>query len=248
MADEASTGLPASIEAAWGVRERPGKGPKPGLSLARIVEAAVVVATTDGLEAVSMGRVAKQLGAAPMALYRYVAAKDELLALMVDAAYGPPPQIIAAEGWRTGLGRWAHAHHEALLRHPWVLRIPDSGLPVTPHQVAWMDQALRSLGETTLDEATKLSVMILVNGFVRTVAQLAAQMDAAARVARETETEAMTDYGRQLLKLVDAERFPALYGVLSAGVLERDDDPPDAEFEFGLERILDGVGLLIDHS
>src|SRR5215472_7517901 len=85
------TELPAHVAAAWGVRGRPHKGPKPGLSLDRIVAAAVHVADTEGLAAVSMSRVATELGAAPMSLYRYVAAKDELLALMVDAAYGPPP-------------------------------------------------------------------------------------------------------------------------------------------------------------
>ena len=83
--------LPASVAAAWGVRGRPHKGPKPGLSLERIVAAAVQVADAEGLAAVSMSRVAAELGTAPMSLYRYVTAKDELLALMQDAAYGPWP-------------------------------------------------------------------------------------------------------------------------------------------------------------
>src|SRR3979490_2569423 len=80
--------LPASIEAAWGLRDRTHKGPKPGLSLGRIVEAGVKVAESEGLAAVSMSRIAAQLGSAPMSLYRYVSAKDELLALMVDSVYG----------------------------------------------------------------------------------------------------------------------------------------------------------------
>src|SRR5215469_11704523 len=83
--------LPAGLEAAWGLRGRPHKGPRPGLSLERIVAAAVRVADAEGLAAVSMSRVAAELGAAPMSLYRYVAAKGELLTLMVDAAYGPAP-------------------------------------------------------------------------------------------------------------------------------------------------------------
>ena len=75
-------GLPDAIAAAWGVRERPHKGPKPALSLPRIVEAAVRVADADGLDAVSMGRVASELGAAPMSLYRHVSGKEELLDLI----------------------------------------------------------------------------------------------------------------------------------------------------------------------
>src|SRR5580658_368521 len=104
----ASAGLPAGIAAAWGVRERPHKGPKPALSLSRIVDAAVRVADADGLDAVSMGRVARELGAAPMSLYRHLSAKEELLELMVDAAWGDPPAAPAAgEEWRAGLARWA---------------------------------------------------------------------------------------------------------------------------------------------
>ena len=85
------TELPASFEAAWGRGVRPSKGPKPGLSLARIVHAAVDVASAEGLAAVSMSRIASELGAAPMSLYRYLAAKDELLALMIDAAFRTLP-------------------------------------------------------------------------------------------------------------------------------------------------------------
>src|ERR1700683_2354800 len=78
-------GLPGSVAAAWGVRERSHKGPRPALSLGRIVAAAVRVADTEGLDAVSMGRVATEVGTAPMSLYRHVSAKEELLTLMVAA-------------------------------------------------------------------------------------------------------------------------------------------------------------------
>ena len=103
---EAPWELPASIEAAWGVRDRPHKGPKPGLSLPRIVEAGVRVAAAEGLAAVSMSRVAAELGASTMSLYRYVSAKDELLDLMVDAAWGPPPPLEPGQHWRDGLTRY----------------------------------------------------------------------------------------------------------------------------------------------
>src|SRR5215472_3584838 len=88
-AEAAPRSIPGSVTAAWGVRERPHKGPKPGLSLGRIVDAA--------------GRVAAELGTAPMSLYRHVSAKEELLTLMVDAAWGPALDGPApGEGWRTG--------------------------------------------------------------------------------------------------------------------------------------------------
>src|ERR1700761_8384639 len=80
--------LPATVAAAWGGRERSQKGPKPTLSLTRIVDAGVRVADSEGLDAVSMGRVAALLDTAPMSLYRHVSSKDELVKLMVDAALG----------------------------------------------------------------------------------------------------------------------------------------------------------------
>ena len=108
VTDKGGDALPESVAAAWGVRERPLRGPKPALSLPRIVAAAVRVADAEGLDAVSMGRVSAELGAAPMSLYRHVSSKEELLTLMVDAAWGESPPLRAlGEGWRAGLSRWA---------------------------------------------------------------------------------------------------------------------------------------------
>jgi AcrR family transcriptional regulator len=125
MEDQGATGLPASIEAAWGVRTRPSKGPRPALSLERIVAPAVRVAAGDGLQAVSMGRVASDLGVSTMSLYRYVGAKDELLALMADLTFEAPPAPRGPqESWREGLSRWAWTELAVYRRNPWVLRIP----------------------------------------------------------------------------------------------------------------------------
>src|SRR5688572_33096520 len=117
MDEVSDSGLPASLLAAWGRHDRPARGPRPGLSLARIVDAAVDVAASEGLAAVSMNRVAAELGTAPMSLYRYVAAKDELLELMVDAGVGPPPELTDGVGWRAGLAAWAQAVRAALRRN-----------------------------------------------------------------------------------------------------------------------------------
>jgi AcrR family transcriptional regulator len=245
MADDSDTGLPASIEAAWGLRERTKKGPRPGLSLERIVDAAVRIAAADGIAGVSMARVATELGTSTMSLYRYVAAKDELLALMADAAFGKPPVASDPdEGWRDGLSRWAWTYHDALRRHPWVLRIPITGPPSTPNEVAWLEDGLRSLGATGLGEAEKLSVILLLSGFVRNEATLATDIGAATAAAGGAEI--MPTWAQQLTRLTDADRFPALHAALASGVFDQDDDPDD-EFVFGLERLLDGVEVLVEN-
>jgi AcrR family transcriptional regulator len=248
MDDHSGTGLPASIEAAWGLRERPNKGPRPGLRLEQIVEAAMRVAAADGLAAVSMGRVAADLGVSTMALYRYVGAKDELLALMVDATAASPPAAPApGEGWRDGLARWARAELGIYRRHPWVLRIPISGPPATPNQVVWLERGLRCLRDTGLAEGEKLGVMLLLTGFVRSWATLEADLAEAARSAGAGAQDAVSGYGRLLARLTDPERFPALHAVIEAGVLDEPESPedPDADFDFGLERVLDGVEALV---
>jgi AcrR family transcriptional regulator len=277
--------LPASVAAAWGVRDRPHKGPRPGLSLERIVAAAVQVADAEGLAAVSMSRVAAELGTAPMSLYRYVTAKDELLALMLDAAYGPSPTGPAASGafphgpspagpptsqslprdpvrsgpaseppsvpgddagWRAGLSRWAWAMRAAMQRHPWVLHIAIRGLPTLPNEVAWFEEGLRCLQDTGLEENEKASAILLVSGYVRNAAMIDADIEAAVRASGKTPDEWMASYARTLTLLADPQRFPALTKFIAAGVFDRA-DPPEAEFTFGLDRILDGLAALI-HS
>jgi hypothetical protein len=173
-----------------------------------------------------------------MSLYRYVAAKDELLALMVDAAFDVPVAAPApGEDWRAGLARWAWTYHDALRRHPWVLQVEMSRPPVAPNQTAWLEDGLRSLGRTGLTEAEKLSVMLLLSGYVRNEAALTADFGTAGQ-------EIMPTWGRQLATLTDPERFPALHTALASGVFDHDDEPDD-EFVFGLERVLDGIDALV---
>ncbi len=243
--DEPDSRLPASIEAAWGGREAPRRGPRPALTLERIVKAAIAVAAADGLAAVSMSRVAREMGASTMALYRYVAAKDELLTLMVDAAIGAPAGASEPdEGWRDGLSRWAWGLHEAYRRQPWVLRIPITAPPPTPNQVAWLEDGLRSLRNTGLAEHEKPSVVLLLSGYVRNDSTLEADLAEGFMAAAPSPDDAMSRYSRTLLRLTDPERFPHLRAVLEAGVFDHADHPDD-EFRFGLDRILDGVAVLV---
>jgi len=233
--------LRPSIALAWGRAERPRRGPKPGLSLERIVAAGIGLAVTDGLGSVSMGRVAAELGASTMALYRYVPAKDDLLTLMVDTAFGPAPGAAEpGDGWRAGLARWAAGLRAAYQRHPWVLRVPLSGeLLLCPNNIAWMEDALRCLAGTPLPEQQKLSAILLVSGFVRNQATLTDDITAGA--GGEPEIPGL---GAAMSALIGPDGYPALRQAIASGALDDDSGIHD-EFIFGLTRILDGLDVLI---
>ncbi|MFH8729607.1 TetR/AcrR family transcriptional regulator [Streptomyces termitum] len=240
--------LPPAVEAAWGLRERPTKGPRPGLSLDRIVGAAVRLASEEGLGAVSMGRVAKELGASTMSLYRYVSAKSELYTLMQEAATGAPPPGLLDPGadWRANLARWAGAMRGIYLREPWLLRVPVSGPPATPNAVAWWEQALLAMDGTGLPPETRLSVTMLVAGFVKSEALMAAEVgEAMGAAGADGADEAMRRYARTLRRLAAPETYPRVAWVLGSGVLDEAGGPDD-EFRFGLDRILDGVAVLVE--
>jgi AcrR family transcriptional regulator len=249
MGDETETGLPASFEMAWGVRDRPTKGPRRGLSLEQIVAAGIHVANTEGIGGVSMGRVAKELGASAMSLYRYVASKDELLALMIDGAFGQVDTAVPAEGaWRARLWRWAEIELAAYRRFPWILRIPITGAPVMPNQLRFMEWGLRVLGGTGLEEHEKLSSVLLVTSFTRSFAMLSSDIAAGFESGDPTSARVMPDYGALIKKLTTAEEYPALHAVVDAGTFADDEgfDDLDHDFRFGLERVLDGIEALVN--
>ncbi|WP_026316204.1 TetR/AcrR family transcriptional regulator [Actinokineospora enzanensis] len=238
---DTDSGLPASLESAWGLRERPSRGPKRALSLERIVKAGVAVADQDGLDAVSMSRVATELGTSAMSLYRYVKAKDELLTLMTDAVYADlDTASVTGEDWRADLSALAWRSLEALRAHAWVVRIPIAGPPLTPHQLRWMEAGLRALRGTPLDAEEKMSTMLLISGLVRNEGTLAVDLG---RLEPDPE-EIMPQYKDMLLKILHPAEFPELISIVASGMMDKDDGEDDT-FQWSLERVLDGVAALI---
>ena len=235
--------LPSGLEQAWGRQSRVRRGPKPALTLEQLVAAGIQVAQSEGIAALSMARVATELGSSTMALYRYVKAKDDLLLLMVDSALGPPPPIQPGTDWRAGLTQWATVLRGRYRANTWSLRVPISGPPLGPNNVAWLDNALAAQAETTLSEQDKLSAVLLLSGFVRNEATLTA--DFAEHASGPAEGDVMPGYGAMLKTLIDPRDFPALHRAIESGSLD-DPDDPDIEFDFGLARILDGLQLLME--
>ena len=239
-------GIPRSVALLWGLRPSTRRGPKAGLSVDQITRAAIEVADAEGLAAVSMARVARQLGAGTMSLYRYIASKDELLLLMSDAALTEPPAPPAAVDWREGLRHWGCSVLTELRRHSWYVQIPLAGPPTGPRNLAWFDAGLRTLDTTSLTAGEKVaSVMTLityVQGEVRLTAELVAAEAAGTRSGEDT-------FGRTIASLVDPVRFPALSAAVADGAFENArpaDDQVGDDVRAAMEIILDGIQALIE--
>ena len=236
--------LPHVLAVGWGLQSAPTRGPRPAMTAAGIVAAAVAIADADGVAAVSMANVAERLGFTTMSLYRHVSSKDDLLALMFDAAVGDAPKRGRRRGWRAGLRRWAEGLFAVYRLHPWALDIPITGPPALPNQLAWLDWGLAELDGTGLEIGERLSVMLLLSGYVRNVAVLTRDLASGHERAGSTPASVQADYEALLGSLVTARRFPALHAAVHGGLFS-DGDPEDLEFEFGLATILDGVEALI---
>lgn len=236
--------MPAGLELLWGRLDGPASEPRPGLSLSRIVRAAVEVADVGGLDAVSMAKIAERLGFTTMSLYRHIKSKNELLLLMLDMVTAAPAELDEpGDDWRLGLLRWCRAQWVMLHAHSWIVHLPITGPPITPNQLVWTDRALRVLRDTGLTEADKAGVVLLIANYMLSTARLNTNLGPAA------SGESVAAYSALLGGLVDAKRFPALRTAIDAGAF---DYPPDAtederqfDYRFGLNRILDGVAALI---
>jgi AcrR family transcriptional regulator len=210
----------------WGGRGAT-RGPKPALSLERIAEAAIAIADAEGLAAVSMQRVAADLGFTKMSLYRYLPGKAELVALMVERGIGEPP-VLRATDWAAGLKQWAHLLLAGYLRHPWALAATVGPRPLGPNELGWMESALALLDGTGLTGAERLDVLAVLTGQVRMIAEHAMPEAHLGRAIAEV----LRRHG---------ERFPVLAATMADATTGQ-----DQAFDFGLDRILDGLRVLVD--
>ncbi|MFI0907659.1 TetR/AcrR family transcriptional regulator [Streptomyces sioyaensis] len=230
-----------SVELLWGGRERPGRGPKPALSLERITRTALTLADAGGLGAVSMQRIAAELDFSKMSLYRYVPGKTELVALMIDMAMGePPPDTPGPAGagqWREALRTWAKALAEVYERHPWLLGAAVGPRVMGPNELGWTERAVAALADTGLSGGEQFDAVVVVSGHVRALAQVSASMGLGSARAKEPE-QVMSAALNELLA-GRADRFPAIAAAVAA--TETDVTARDQADEFGLERILDGL-------
>ncbi|MFD4766573.1 TetR/AcrR family transcriptional regulator C-terminal domain-containing protein [Streptomyces niveus] len=218
-----------------------------GLSRERVVRAAIALADNEGLGALTMRRVATEFGTSTMALYRHVPSKGELVRLMSESVFSGAPSGLEPAGWRPRLAReirWLWSQYE---RHPWLARAM-AGLTrpmASPHAMSYTERTLRTLRGLGLKPYEMIHTHLALMGYAQGVA-MAVELESQARqdtgmtadewlAANETHMESVQLRGEYpvMSTLFGDEEFDLELGAL---------------FEFGLERLLDGIESLVERS
>jgi AcrR family transcriptional regulator len=228
--------------------ERPAaRGPKPSLHLDDIVAAALRLADDGGIDGLSMRTLATELGMAPMALYRYVPGKAELVDLMLDSVYASMRRRRAGEGWRGRLEAVAHDNRALHERHPWLGSISTGRPPLGPGVMAKYEYELGALEGCGLSDVEMDAALTFVLGFVASCARAAADERAADRETQMNDEEWWRANEALLQRVLDPTRYP-LAARVGAAAGEAQGGAYDAErmYRFGLARVLDGIAALIE--
>lgn len=233
----------ASLTLLWRAPERPARGPKPGLTLDQVVAAAVAVADADGLDALSMRRVARELQVGTMSLYRYVPGKAELLDLMLDRVSDPTPIIAQSRGedWRGMLAVVARCARDRFLAHPWLLQVSWSRPVIGPNALAGFERVIAGLAGLGLSDQERVSVVLTIDGFVTGVARTQIQHTAAVEETGVSDEEFWARQSPALEQAMASGDYPAMTA-LSEDAFGLG---WDESFEWGLQRLLDGLAALV---
>lgn len=228
----------------------PRHGPRQGLTIDAVVAAATQVADTEGLEAVTMRRVAKTLGVVPMTLYTYVPGKAELLDLMLDAAYQSMPRLeTPGRPWRQRLAAIAEENKALFESHPWAATISTIRPPLGPGMMAKYEHELSALEGLGLDDVLMDASLTYLLSFVQAWARAAADARAVRRDTAMDDKEWWAASGPLLARVFDETAYPIAARVGSAaGAAHGRAYSPGHAYTFGLERVLAGLSQLIDSN
>jgi AcrR family transcriptional regulator len=224
-----------SVELLWG---ETGRGPRPGLSLERVVRAGVAVADAEGLKGLTMQKVAERLGFTTMSLYRHVPGREHLIDLMYDHAIGEEPSPEPEGGWRARLEACARRSWQRHQRHPWLAEVRGNRRVPGPNTMALFERMLSILASTGLRPSEVVAAAELVGRFVDSQALTLVE---AAEEERDSEVSNLEWWEARDSLYARFDRFPTVTALWEAGGFDDPEDP----FEFGLTRVLDGLALLI---
>lgn len=221
-----------------------------GLTVKAIVSAAMEIADTDGIDALSMRSVAEKLGAGTMSLYTHVPGKSELIDLMLDTAYGKlyasVEEPVRHGEWRDGVRFIAQRNWELYLLHPWMLQIPLGRPVLGPHATLKYEAELRPLDGIGLSDIEMDATLTLILTHVEGCARAMSILNRTQRDTGMTDAEWWVTQAPLMDKIIDPKRFPigTRVGVAAGEAYQGASDPKFA-FTFGLERILAGITQLI---
>jgi len=207
--------------------------PRTPLSRERVVRAALVVADAGGIDSLSIRHIAEELGSKPMALYNHIASKNDILDGIVDLVFGEIAVPSDHTDWKEAMRLRAYSARDALVRHPWASTLMQSrtnpGPATLRHQNAVIG-SLRAAGFTIHQAAHAFSVMdSYIYGFTQQQQNLT-----------YTSPEEATVVAQQILQHLPADEYPHLADMIIEHALQPDYDYA-AEFDFGLDLILDGL-------
>jgi AcrR family transcriptional regulator len=227
--------------------DRPEPGSRrPRHTREQIAAAALAIADRDGFEAVSMRRVAAEIGAGTMTLYHYVRTKDELIDLMDDAIMG---QVLIPDGelpahWRAAIEMIGRRSHEVFQRHPWALQAL-TGAQGGPNGMRHFEQSLAAVSSLDADTATRIGVISMVDdyvfGYVFRTGQVADSFKDPAN--EEIIAELLPHFEAQ----IHSGEYPHLQSLFGDGDVREtwegivETMTADGRFEEGLGLLLDGI-------
>jgi len=229
----------------WNRPERATRGPVPSLSRRQIAGAAVSLADTRGIEAVSMRTLAVELGVGATSLYRYVARRDELIELMVDAVMGDDLHFDVQGNWRQDLRSFAHGLRAMILRHPW-MTVPSAGLRnFGPNTADCYEQVLGTVVDLGLEIDDMLVMVETLDAYVRgRVLEELSEQEAVRRSGLDHEQWMQTQVP-YIESLINSGRYPILTRVVFDAQAPHDPDRLAHGFDLGLERVLDGLATMV---
>jgi DNA-binding transcriptional regulator YhcF (GntR family) len=233
------------VEAVRGVGTVVGRTTPDALDRARVVAAAVAIADAEGLPGVTMRRLAGQLGIPTMAIYRFVADREELVLLMMDRVMGdnPPPDLSPGrDGWRPCVEALARLQWAMYRRHPWLAQAVSFTRPlVAPNAMAHTEWTMRAL--EGLDPAARFTAAVMVANYVRGTAVNLAEEAQAEQDSGLTEREWMQAQEERITRVLADGRHPLMNAFITGPEAVR--FSLDRLFDFGLQRLLDGLAPLV---